>query len=44
MNSAGGCYLKLGRAEEALALWKKSLELGPGQEKIKKLVESLEKK
>jgi hypothetical protein len=44
MNSVGDCSLKLGRPAEALAIWKRSLELSPGQERIKKLVESLEKK
>jgi GWxTD domain-containing protein len=44
MNSVGDCHLKLGRADEALAMWKKSLELSPDQDRIKKLVESLEKK
>ncbi len=44
MNSIGDCHLKLGRAKDALAIWKKSLELIPGQERIVKLVESLEKK
>jgi len=44
LNSVGDCCLKLGRNEEALAVWKKSLEISPGQDRIKKLVESLEKK
>ncbi len=44
MNSIGDCYLKLGRNAEALAIWRKSLELSPDQERVKKLVESLEAK
>jgi hypothetical protein len=42
MNSIGDCYVKLGRTVEALAIWKKSLELSPDQDKVRKLVESLE--
>ena len=44
MNSVGECHLKLGRNAEALAIWKKSLELSPDQDKVRKLVESLEAK
>lgn len=44
MNSLGDCCLKLGRTDEALAVWKRSLEISPGQDRIRKLVESLEKR
>ena len=44
MNSLGECHLKLGQTAEALSIWKKSLEISPDQERIKKLVESIEKK
>jgi len=43
LNSLGECYYNLGKEEEALAAWKKSLEIDPKQEKIKRLVESLSK-
>ena len=41
LNSLGECYNHLGNEQEALAAWKKSLEMNPNQEKIKKLIESL---
>ena len=44
MNSIGECLLKLGRNQEALAIWEKSLELSPNQERIRKLVESMKAK
>jgi tetratricopeptide (TPR) repeat protein len=44
LNSIGDCYYQLGNTEEALIAWKKSLELDPKQEKIKKIVESIENK
>lgn len=44
MNSIGECLLKIGRNDEALAIWEKSLELSPNQERIRKLVESLKAK
>jgi len=44
LNYLGTCYFQLGNREEALKAWAKSLELNPGQEKIKNLVESLKKK
>jgi len=43
LNSIGECYLKMGNKEEALKVWKKSLEINPKQENIKKFVESAEK-
>jgi GWxTD domain-containing protein len=44
LNSIGDCYYKLGNTEEALVAWEKSLQLKPGQEKIKKIVESIKNK
>jgi GWxTD domain-containing protein len=44
LNSVGECYYQVGDMEEALVAWKKSLELAPKQEKIRKLVESVEEK
>ncbi len=44
LNFIGSCHFQLGERDEALAAWKKSLEISPGQDKLKALVESLEKK
>ncbi len=44
LNYLGTCYFQLGNKEEALKAWTKSLEISPGQEKIRALVESLKKK
>jgi len=44
LNFIGTCHFQLGEKDEALAAWKKSLEIGPGQDKLKALVDSLEKK
>lgn len=44
LNSLGECYFKLGNNEQALRAWKKSLEINPNQEKIKKIIESLKEK
>ena len=41
MNSMGECYLKLGRNEDALKIWEKSLELSPNQDRIRKQVEAM---
>ena len=41
LNALGECHLKLGEKEAALQAWKKSLEINPGQEDIKKLVSSI---
>lgn len=43
LNSLGECYHNLGNEQEALAAWKKSLEINPEQEKIRRLIESLNK-
>ncbi len=44
LNYLGTCYFQLGKREEALKAWTRSLELSPDQDKIKALVESLKKK
>lgn len=44
LNYLGTCYLRLGNRAEALKAWEKSLELSPGQERLRELVESLKKK
>ena len=41
LNSLGECYFKLGNNEQALRAWKKSLEINPKQEKIKKIIEQI---
>lgn len=43
LNSIGECYYKLGKREEALIAWEKSLEINPKQEKIKKMVDAIKK-
>jgi GWxTD domain-containing protein len=43
LNLLGLTYYKLGDTAQALAAWKKSLEINPKQEEIKKLVDSLPK-
>jgi GWxTD domain-containing protein len=44
LNLLGMAHYRLGNSAEALQAWRKSLEINPGQEDVKKLVESLEKK
>jgi len=44
LNSIGECYFELGDKEHALRAWKKSLEINPNQEKIKKIIEGLKEK
>jgi len=44
LNALGDCYLDLGRAADALAVWEKSLELSPDQPEVKKKVEEIKKK
>lgn len=44
LNSIGECYYRLGRREDALLAWEKSLEINPNQEDIKRRVESLKNK
>lgn len=43
LNLLGMAYYRSGKPAEALAAWKKSLEVKPAQEDIKKLVAELEK-
>jgi tetratricopeptide (TPR) repeat protein len=44
LNFLGTCHYQLGRKDEALKAWKKSLELNPDQERIRKLVDDLSRK
>jgi len=44
MNSMGECYEGLGKSQEALAAYEKSLQLSPDQPEIRKRVEALKKK
>jgi GWxTD domain-containing protein len=44
LNYLGTCHYQLGRTDEALKAWTKSLELNPNQEKLKALVDSIKKK
>ena len=44
LNLLGSAHHKSGNMVEALRAWKKSLEINPGQENIKKLVQSIEEK
>jgi GWxTD domain-containing protein len=44
LNFVGDCHFQVGEKDEALAAWKRSLEINPGQDEIKELVASLEKK
>ncbi|MDD8027701.1 MAG: GWxTD domain-containing protein [Acidobacteriota bacterium] len=41
LNLLGECHADLGEKEEAGFAWKKSLQIMPGQERIKKLIENL---
>jgi GWxTD domain-containing protein len=44
LNLLGMAHYRLGNTAEALQAWRRSLEINPGQEDVKKLVESLQKK
>jgi GWxTD domain-containing protein len=44
LNSIGECYYELGDFGEALTAWEKSLEISPGQESIKKMVDAIKEK
>jgi len=37
----GECYFQLGRYEEALITWEKSLEINPNQPELKKSLEAI---
>jgi tetratricopeptide (TPR) repeat protein len=41
LNSLGECYFNMGDKDQALRAWKKSLEINPKQENIKKMIEKL---
>lgn len=41
LNLIGECYLGLGKKEEALAIWQKSLEISPDQSELKKKIQSV---
>ena len=41
LNSLGECYFQLGKMNEALAAWEKSLEINPEQPQIKKRIEAV---
>ncbi len=40
LNALGECFMKTGRKDKALEAWKSSLKLEPGQDGIRRLVES----
>jgi GWxTD domain-containing protein len=44
LNSVGECYYNLGRLDEALYAWEKSLKVNPKQEKIKEKIRLLKAK
>jgi tetratricopeptide (TPR) repeat protein len=44
LNLLGTAHYQKGNAAEALRAWKRSLEIDPGQENIRKLVQSLEER
>jgi len=44
LNELGASHAALGRTDQALAAWEKSLELSPDQPAIRKAVEELRKK
>ncbi len=44
LNAIGDCYFQLGKPEEALVVWERSLEINPDQPQIKKYVEALKEK
>ena len=44
LNAIGECYVLLDNIEEARIAWEKSLEISPGQEEIRKKLESLKEK
>jgi tetratricopeptide (TPR) repeat protein len=44
LNSLGECYYRLGNEEEAMKIWKRSLEIDPNQKDLKKLIDSIKLK
>ena len=41
LNAVGECYLQMGRSEDALAAWERSLALDPGQPEIRKKADAI---
>jgi predicted negative regulator of RcsB-dependent stress response len=41
LNALGTCFLALGDKDQALRAWRKSLEINPSQESLKKRIEEL---
>jgi len=41
LDLIGDCYFKLGKKEEALAVWQKSLEINPEQPEVKKKIQAV---
>ena len=44
LNAVGECYFQLGRYEEALVTWERSLEINPNQPELKKSVEAIKER
>jgi GWxTD domain-containing protein len=44
LDLIGDCYFKLGKKEEALAVWQKSLEINPDQPELKKKIQAVKAK
>ncbi|MBP6909950.1 MAG: GWxTD domain-containing protein [Candidatus Saccharicenans sp.] len=44
LDLIGDCYFKLGKKEEALAVWQKSLEVNPDQPELKKKIQAVKTK
>lgn len=44
LDLIGDCYFKLGKKEEALAVWQKSLEVNPDQPELKKKIQAVKSK
>jgi hypothetical protein len=44
LNHIGECYFQLGKPQEALVVWTKSLEINPNQPQVKKSVDALKEK
>jgi len=44
LNAVGECYFQLGKYEEALAVWEKSLEINPNQPELQKSMEAIKEK
>ncbi|HRD01804.1 MAG TPA: GWxTD domain-containing protein [Candidatus Saccharicenans sp.] len=41
LDLIGDCYLKLGKKQEALAVWQKSLEINPDQPELRKKIQAV---